>query len=365
MYVAHAAVALFLVSAMPVHAESSMALPGSPPCKAVSSVRASDVREWTDFVDTQVPPLSHFQKSNASLGKTLAGLQSQEQRSHFITATYVRLCWDRVLDKGRCSRAPDPAFFWSCAAASGSSNAGTYMRSGISEYKTQTKSGTHPIEWLMASKGVAPAVKTLGDANALIFDTVAWQHFAAAKCGADYAIALLGFSSVPERAQYQAYWRSSKTATPLDGSAVPRPTNQLLGIEQRLIQPLLEKQKSLLGIVSQKNFIRSGVSGTPSFFNFSTKTLGTPKSRVNFADFAQRFVWERDTLVPAILSRTLAPSCGGAQRLQTLAAITGDRQSGVYQQVGGLSGFPRLTTSELNPSQLSLHADTTGASGTH
>lgn len=365
MHVGGAAFALFFVGLNSAFGESGMRLPGSPTCKDSDALNGSDVTDWKDYVDTQVPPLAQLQRANASLGAPLAALQSQEQRSHYITAAYTKLCSDRVLGGGQCERPPEASFLWTCAAAYGSYNAGTYMREGISEYRLQTGKGSNALVRFLARSSIVPAVRTLGEANALIFETVGWQHFAAAKCGPAFAAALVRRSSLVDKDRYETFWRTSPGGGPLDGSAVPRETAQFLGQEQRLIQPILDRERTLLGLISRQSMILSGVPGSPSFDRYARETLGVPKGRVTFADFNQRFLWERDSLVPNILKRVLAPRCEGAGSLRVLASLVGDRQRDVSQRQDGLARFPRISAEALAGAPHALRESTLAQSTDH
>jgi len=318
-------------------AKEGMGLPGSPGCRV--DVSSRDVLDWVDYSHTQVPPVEAI--SSSSRDVKVAHLEKELARNRYITAAYLSLCRDRVLDNGTCTDEPDAGFLWACAAARGSATAGQYMEEGLSAYRTDTRKGASWVDRTIGNQGILPAVAVLGKANGKIFDHIGWQHFAAAKCGNDYVVELLGRSNLKDKAEFQDYWRRVKRDK-AGSVVVGTMTEKLLAQEQALIQPDMAANRTLLGVLSRASLVSSGVYGAKGFRQYAEEDLGVTAMRVNLADYNQRFRWERDHVVPKILERVLSPGCGGMRALDSLADIIREKQNLAADRNPSLAGYPRV-----------------------
>ncbi len=334
----------FLFVSLSAWAQSGMPLRESPACEPnLHSISEKDVAEWIDFTNRRVPPLNRLLVRD-SKHPELTKVKAQLARNSFITGAYLDLCRDRVLDQGTCLEKPDPSFLWACAAARGSATAGSYMKDGISAYEKDMSSGQTWIDTLIGRNAVLPSVKLLGDANGKIFETVGWQHFAAAKCGNAYAVALLRKSKLPNKTEYQDFWKKAETEKTSGRSlqtAKDTSTEDLLLLEQELIQPEMESNQFVLGALSRNSLFSSGVVGAASFRDYAVKTLGTRPLSVNLANFDQRFSWELNEVLPKIFADVLQPQCKGMNQQDQLSRLVGEKQFASANAIDGLGTFAR------------------------
>ena len=356
IHIQYASLIVFLVTSVALSE-----IPSSPLCKPdTSPVTVSDVRDWQQFVQKQVPPYPQLKATvpNGDRSKS----EAFEKRNAFITLTYLRLCRENVLDRGSCQAPPNQGFLWTCAAAFGSHNAGLHMKIGLASHKEfKSFSGTQPSQNKFLRTLTAPgralgnfvsqqagqqaalaATQMLGEANSRIFDSVAWHHLAAAKCGSDFAARLLDKFPGSQGAQYAAYWRkvTKENNTKQPPALVPDSLRDLLKVEQRLIQPMFEENDMINRYLSQNNMIQSGVPGAPSFKEFSTKWLRVNPLNVNLANFEQRFQWEISAVIPKILTNLLRPQCEGERALATMIA-NAEREVRSTQAIAtSLADFP-------------------------
>ncbi len=337
-------------------AREGMRLPGSPVCKEdASSLSASDVLDWKEYADSVVPPLNRIGTTGRNTEP--AKLTAELARNRYISAAYLDMCRDRVMDRGTCTEKADPGFLWACAAARGSYTAGQYMEQGLITAKSEAKAGL--AGKLLGDKGVLPAVALLGKANGKIFDDVGWHHFAAAKCGANFAASLLNVSSSPRRDQYMDYWIRTQQAQP-ESRVAGTPVELLLEVEQRLIQPGMQENKLLLSALTRSGMIQSGVGGAKGLLPFVTENLKLGASQANLASYSQRFRWERDHVVPKILEDVLRAGCAGMGRLNTIAQILREKQNDEAEKFSGLREFRRVNpkaTPESSTSGVLAHSE--------
>lgn len=341
----------------------------SPDCKPKTKLTQIDSEAWQNYVSANVPSAEtvtramkdhsrvprHFGSASAARDK----IAIQQTRNVFITASYARLCRDRLFPENSCSTGyeSDSKFYWVCAAAFASYLAGTVMEEALfaydaNEVQWQNSSALQRGGLMLVDREISKRIDALGEAgeiNQSIYETMAWQYYAAEKCGSPYVISLLEIPPQSDTNRYLAkIWKESqKTPDPIElhrkfletsekADANPADAKDILFLEQREVQPLFQKYPGVTAQLTRENRFNSPFPEVPHFREFVGDRLGAAKA-ADFGNYGQRVAWQRELMAAFFLR--LTNGCEGRDFFMSFGREVADRLAQTLTRFPNLTGF--------------------------